>query len=65
MSQYFVVYGSLFHESSQLRPCLFLVYAKGLTYSLGSGINPFKAPNKNCSRRHFNVILLSVEENKA
>ena len=24
-----------------------------------------KAPNKNCSRRHFNVLLLSFEENKA
>ena len=25
----------------------------------------FKAPNKNCSRRHFNFLLLSFEENKA
>ena len=24
-----------------------------------------KAPNKNCSRRHFNFLLLSLEENKA
>ena len=24
-----------------------------------------KAPNKNCSRRHFNFLLLSFEENKA
>ena len=24
-----------------------------------------KAPNKNCSRRHFNFLLLSSEENKA
>ena len=24
-----------------------------------------KAPNKNCSRRHFNFFLLSLEENKA
>ena len=24
-----------------------------------------KAPNKNCSKRHFNVLLLSFEENKA
>ena len=24
-----------------------------------------KAPNKNCSRRHFIVLLLSFEENKA
>ena len=23
-----------------------------------------KAPNKNCSRRHFNFLLLSFEENK-
>ena len=23
------------------------------------------APNKNCSRRHFNFLLLSSEENKA
>ena len=25
----------------------------------------FKAPNKNCSRRHLNFLLLSLEENKA
>ena len=25
----------------------------------------FKVPNKNCSRRHFNFLLLSFEENKA
>ena len=24
-----------------------------------------KAPNKNCSRRHFNFLLLSFKENKA
>ena len=24
-----------------------------------------KGPNKNCSRRHFNFLLLSFEENKA
>ena len=24
-----------------------------------------KTPNKNCSRRHFNFLLLSFEENKA
>ena len=24
-----------------------------------------KAPNKNCSSRHFNFLLLSFEENKA
>ena len=24
-----------------------------------------KVPNKNCSRRHFNFLLLSFEENKA
>ena len=24
-----------------------------------------KAPNKNCSRRHFNFLLISFEENKA
>ena len=24
-----------------------------------------KAPNKNCSRRHFNFLILSFEENKA
>ena len=24
-----------------------------------------KAPNKNCSRQHFNFLLLSFEENKA
>ena len=24
-----------------------------------------KAPNKNCSRRHFNLLLLSFKENKA
>ena len=24
-----------------------------------------KAPSKNCSRRHFNFLLLSFEENKA
>ena len=24
-----------------------------------------KAPNKNCSRQHFNVLFLSFEENKA
>ena len=24
-----------------------------------------KAPNKNCSRRHYNFLLLSFEENKA
>ena len=26
---------------------------------------PLKALNKNCSRRHFNFLLLSFEENKA
>ena len=25
----------------------------------------FKAPNKNCSRQHFNFLFLSLEENKA
>ena len=25
----------------------------------------FKAPNENCSRQHFNFLLLSFEENKA
>ena len=25
----------------------------------------FKGPNKNCSRRHFNFLLSSFEENKA
>ena len=24
-----------------------------------------KAPNKNCSRRHFDFLILSFEENKA
>ena len=26
---------------------------------------PLKAPNKTCSRRHFNFLILSFEENKA
>ena len=30
-----------------------------------SGSLTLKAPNKNCSRRHFNFLLLSFEENKA
>ena len=25
----------------------------------------FKAPNKNCSRRHFNFLLLFFKENKS
>ena len=24
-----------------------------------------KAPNKNCSRQHFNILVLSFKENKA
>ena len=28
-------------------------------------LSPLKAPIKNCSRRHFNYLLLSFEENKA
>ena len=29
------------------------------------GLLTLKAPNKNCSRRHFNFFILSLEENKA
>ena len=29
------------------------------------GALTLKAPNKSCSRRHFNFLLLSFEENKA
>ena len=29
------------------------------------GALTLKAPNKNCSRRHFNFLLLSFEDNKA
>ena len=36
--------------------------------SMHHRVNPLltlKAPNKNCSRRHFNFLLLSFEENNA
>ena len=35
------------------------------TYKVAQNGVTFKAPNKNCSRRHFNFLLLSFEENKA
>ena len=37
-----------------------LIYVDGIVNSL-----TLKALNKNCSRRHFNFLLLSFEENKA
>ena len=36
-----------------------------LMKSLADDLLTHKAPNKNCSRRHFNFLHLSFEENKA
>ena len=60
-----------------VRTCLKALFLVGmLSYSVACGlvasivslkiqILTLKAPNKNCSRRHFNFFLLSFEENKA
>ena len=37
----------------------------GLTHYISRWQFTLKASNKNCSRRHFNFLLLSFEENKA
>ena len=41
-----------------------------MEWSSGQEMSQFNAvsslaPNKNCSRRHFNILLLSFKENKA
>ena len=42
-----------------------VAYGFHLFHSISVQILTLKAPNKNCSRQHFNLLLLSFEENKA
>ena len=55
--------GTMFKYSAT-RCYPFLRIFKHLVWILAY-ILKLKAPNKICSRRHFNVLLLSFEENKA
>ena len=59
-------------EVACMRTGLFLIFvASWLNLCNNSNQTQFfiplslKAPNKNCSRQHFNFLLLSFEENKA
>ena len=54
-----------FNEGKQLRVFLFVSFPGKCSPSKVGSTLIFKEPNKNCSRRYFNVLLISFKENKA
>ena len=56
---------SVLHEKAKTHPYYqVLMDCRDSDYAV-SAVLTLKALNKNCSRRHFNFLLLSFEENKA
>ena len=52
----------LFREKTSMSECMD-IYTENVNMIVD--ILTLKVPNKNCSRRHLNFLLLSFEENKA